>query len=115
CWTYFSPERTCRYHRRKKITANNAIASPPRIATRSASRGETGRRGSLGLTGSRVLMPAWLVGGALAGAASVRRSRAGGSCARERAQAPGGVGPPAPSARIVGQRALQAGPHDRPR
>ena len=33
---YLSPESTCRYQRRKKITANITRATPPRIATRRA-------------------------------------------------------------------------------
>ncbi len=34
---YCSPDSTCRYHRRKKITPNMTIATPPMIATRQAS------------------------------------------------------------------------------
>ena len=58
CWTYCSPESTCRYQRRKKITPKMTIATPPMIATRRASCGETGMRGSRGRTGSIALMRA---------------------------------------------------------
>jgi hypothetical protein len=33
---YLSPERICRYQRRKKMTTNIASAMPPNTATRSA-------------------------------------------------------------------------------
>ena len=47
---YLSPDSTCRYQRRKKTIANSASATPPKIATRSASCGVIGvRRSPVGL------------------------------------------------------------------
>src|SRR4051794_16349859 len=47
CARYLSPERTCRYQRRKKMIANPTRAIPPMIATRSASWGVIAGRFSL--------------------------------------------------------------------
>src|SRR4051794_13516664 len=48
CETYWSPESTCRYHSRKKTTANSTSAMPPSTAMRSASEGLIGGRRSSG-------------------------------------------------------------------
>src|SRR4051794_4562810 len=40
--TYWSPESTCRYHSRKKTTANSTSATPPITATRNAIDGLIG-------------------------------------------------------------------------
>ena len=56
CARNLSPDRTCRYQRRKKTIAKRANATPPRIATRSASWGVIGARrsveGSIIISGS---------------------------------------------------------------
>src|SRR3954470_1032795 len=53
--TYWSPDRTCRYQRRKKTTANSTSAMPPMTAMRRAREGLIGGRRASGswITGSR--------------------------------------------------------------
>src|SRR3954454_21450227 len=48
CETYWSPDRTCRYHRRKQTTANSTSAMPPSTAMRRARAGLIGGRRSSG-------------------------------------------------------------------
>src|SRR4051794_13128756 len=48
CETYWSPDSTCRYQRRKKTTANSTSAMPPRTAMRRVRAGLIGGRRSSG-------------------------------------------------------------------
>src|SRR3954469_7885588 len=103
CLRYWSPERTCRYQRRKKTMPNSAKARTPRTATRSASCGGIGREapppGFGGLQGGRGAPP--------------RRWDRWRSCAAERRQAAGRVRPAPAPARVVGQGRHQPAAHDR--
>src|SRR5436305_5170701 len=92
CETYWSPERTCRYHRRKKTTAKRTSATPPSTATRRAICGLIGGRRS---SGSWIIACAWV---------------AGRACSQRDETWSGGA---AASAHRVGQRWVQPAPRDR--
>ena len=87
--TYWSPDRTCRNQSRKKMIANITSAKPPsdrrRAAPAAASSAGGGRRGG------------WII-------ARIAGSARGAGRPLQRAEAAGGVGAPAPAARVVGQR-----------